>query len=317
MTAEQPSTGLTTGGAVTALTWGLRATLSREVATRQEAGTKRPGVRHFVPGAALWLGPAHSGDGYEKVEMIGTHRNTGGRQIARLLMPTVRLANFKMVPVYKPALVAKFREGRWWENVAQEGDPPLHEYLRSFAESRNAFVTQSSHFYDLDGYDHWWVPPGRLHWIEEDCGFCRGFAAAESGADHVANPYADSRPLIEDDGWSHARSQRDAWSIGWHTSRYALQPDRVTLPDSDARLVKAATGLVRRRRQATADVVGRGSSKNSSFLVGLDIDRASTIVANMRLRIRILFGDDDGTKMLGRLSVRLDEEDRIIEVRAG
>ncbi len=43
------------------LTWGVVANVSRDVLTRQRTDAKRPGTRHFAPGAKVWILPIRWG----------------------------------------------------------------------------------------------------------------------------------------------------------------------------------------------------------------------------------------------------------------
>jgi hypothetical protein len=63
------------------------------------------GLRHFPPGAKLWVLPVIWGDGAEKVIVVGHHRGTRGRSYARMVVPRRHLTNFRVQGIYSPALM--------------------------------------------------------------------------------------------------------------------------------------------------------------------------------------------------------------------
>ena len=296
------------------LAWAVRANLSREVVTRQK-GRKRPGTKHFAPGAALWVGPSYSGDGYEMVEMVGMKRGTRGRRPIRCFMPSVRLTNFRAAAIYSSSIANEIDLGRWWGDSRPQEERSTSEVIADFARFRNAYVTQASHFYDLDRLPHWWLPKGQLHYVEEDCAFCLGIAAAIRGSELATNPFTpapspgamlSNPPLL---------CQHDAWNIGWMAARrynWRTEPDRDSI---DSELVARAEGLMQRRRRATNCLIG--GSHEKSPLAGLPIDQAELVAANMQIRTRIIFCDDDGAELLGRITLRLDDNDCVESVRGG
>jgi hypothetical protein len=64
----------------------------------------RGGVRHFTPGAKVWVLPPQWGDGGAQVIVVGYHRGTRGRQLARMVVPRRHLAGFRVSGVYSPAV---------------------------------------------------------------------------------------------------------------------------------------------------------------------------------------------------------------------
>ena len=66
----------------------------------------RAGVRHFAPGAKVWVLPPQWGDGGHQVIVAGHHRGTHGRRgLARLVMPRRHLTGFRVQDVYSPAVI--------------------------------------------------------------------------------------------------------------------------------------------------------------------------------------------------------------------
>lgn len=64
----------------------------------------RWGVRHFAAGAKVWVLPPQWGDGGANVIVVGHHRGTRGRCLARMVMQRRHLTGFRVQPVYSPAV---------------------------------------------------------------------------------------------------------------------------------------------------------------------------------------------------------------------
>ena len=310
---------------------GIVANLASEVATRQKGGVKRPGSKHFVPGAKLWVGPVNSGDGFERVEVIGIKRGTRGSSLIRLMQSTMRLSRFRVAPVYQPAVMKKIKEGRWWDEdfraeseVSPNAGDNLRSYLIDFAQSRTSWVTQHSHFGVWGHGPSWWLPPGQLHWIDERCAFCAGLDAGNQGNTITDNPYdnVEVSPEYADD-YMHLVSDYHAWQIGWHVALRSVERNPTIShgwhgdPKSTHALglVDEAIGLIYHRLKTTTELTGRYLKQ--SPILGMEIDLATTLLSRMMIRCRIVFGDDDQINMTGRVTVRLDENDKISEIRAG
>jgi hypothetical protein len=71
-----------------------------------EGGLRRQrGLRHFAPGAKVWVLPVQWGDGGDSVIVVGHHRGTHGRGYARIVIRRRHLTGFRAAAVYSPALM--------------------------------------------------------------------------------------------------------------------------------------------------------------------------------------------------------------------
>lgn len=300
------------------LAWSMRANLSKEIAVTQN-GRKRPGTKHFVPGAAIWVGPPFCGDGWLNAEMIGTKRGTRGKKQIRLIMETSRLVNWRLAPVYSPSLAEMFRSEKhysWWEQVFTQPwhERPVKEIIDGMAVSHTAFITQYSHFLGVYRDRNWNIPRGRLHYVDQDCAFCAGVNTAMEEGDFSENQYSDEQ-LFERSPRSELVGDHDAWTIGWTAIRAVRGHDK-NIPDRiSPRIIWQASGLLRSRLDATAYFAGGGLGRLP--LIGHTADEAALVTAEADIRTRFLFGEDDKESMIGRISVRLDKEDRVESVRPG
>ncbi|MFG3223739.1 hypothetical protein ACGF07_02990 [Kitasatospora sp. NPDC048194] len=64
----------------------------------------RRGIRHFAPGAKVWIAPPAWGDGGESVIVAGRRRGNS-RRYMRIVIKSRFLVNFRVRAVYSPALV--------------------------------------------------------------------------------------------------------------------------------------------------------------------------------------------------------------------
>lgn len=80
----------------------------------------RQGLRHFAAGAKVWVLPPQWGDGGANVMVVGYHRGTRGRGLARMVIPRRHLTGFRVQAVYSPV-------------VARELTRPLTELGRDHA----------------------------------------------------------------------------------------------------------------------------------------------------------------------------------------
>ncbi|MFF4381563.1 hypothetical protein [Kitasatospora sp. NPDC001547] len=67
------------------------------------------GLRHFAPGAKLWIAPPAWGDGGENVIVAGRHRGSHRRYV-RMVIKSRFLVDFRVRAVYSPALVRALTE---------------------------------------------------------------------------------------------------------------------------------------------------------------------------------------------------------------
>jgi hypothetical protein len=63
------------------------------------------GVRHFAPGAKVWVLPVQWGDGGDSAIVVGHHRGTRGRGYARMIIRRHHLINFRVGTIYSRALI--------------------------------------------------------------------------------------------------------------------------------------------------------------------------------------------------------------------
>jgi hypothetical protein len=83
------------------------------------------GLRHFPPGAKVWVLPVMWGDGGTNVIVVGHHRGTRGRGYARMVIGRRHLADFRVQVIYSSALLeaitAPWRdfELRLWATLAE------------------------------------------------------------------------------------------------------------------------------------------------------------------------------------------------------
>jgi hypothetical protein len=66
---------------------------------------RQRGLRHFAPGAKVWVLPAQWGDGGDSVIVVGHHRGTRGKGYARIVIRRRHLTGFRAAAVYSPALM--------------------------------------------------------------------------------------------------------------------------------------------------------------------------------------------------------------------
>jgi hypothetical protein len=64
------------------------------------------GSAHFPPGAKVWVLPPQWGDGGEQVIVVGHHRGTHGRGLARIVILRRHLTRFRVQGIYSPALIS-------------------------------------------------------------------------------------------------------------------------------------------------------------------------------------------------------------------
>jgi len=81
------------------------ANVAEETAHGEGGLELRRGVKHFAPGAKVWVLPPLWGDGGEHVMVVGYHRGSRGRRLARMVMPRRHLTGFRVQAVYSPAVV--------------------------------------------------------------------------------------------------------------------------------------------------------------------------------------------------------------------
>lgn len=81
------------------------ANVAEETAHGEGGLELRRGVRHFPPGAKVWVLPPQWGDGGDQLIVAGRHRGTHGRGLARMVMGRRHLTGFRVEGVYSPAVI--------------------------------------------------------------------------------------------------------------------------------------------------------------------------------------------------------------------
>ncbi|MEV7598656.1 hypothetical protein AB0O91_14865 [Kitasatospora sp. NPDC089797] len=116
----------------------LVANVAQETTHGEGESETRTGLRHFAPGAKVWIAPPAWGDGGESVIVAGRHRG-GGRRYTRIVIRSRHLENFRVSAVHSPAVVRALTgaaPGEEKEFGARFLWPP--EQAESWARSRNA-----------------------------------------------------------------------------------------------------------------------------------------------------------------------------------
>ena len=86
------------------LAYCVAANVADETAQGEGGLEIRAGLKHFAPGAKVWILPPQWGDGGEMVLVAGRHRGVAGPYI-RIVVPRRHLTNFRARVVYSPALL--------------------------------------------------------------------------------------------------------------------------------------------------------------------------------------------------------------------
>ncbi|MDH6111504.1 hypothetical protein P3T36_004658 [Kitasatospora sp. MAP12-15] len=97
--------------------WCVVANVARE--TRHGPGGEQvqSGLKHFAPGAKLWVLPPRYGNEDDQLEVIGFHR-AGGRRHIPLIVFRRHLQNFRIKAVYSPAVERVRDRTNWnWPHV--------------------------------------------------------------------------------------------------------------------------------------------------------------------------------------------------------
>ena len=83
----------------------VAANIMEETAHGEGGLELRRGVRHFPPGAKVWVLPPQWGDGADQLIIAGYHRGTHGRGFTRMVLARRHLTGFRVQGVYSPALI--------------------------------------------------------------------------------------------------------------------------------------------------------------------------------------------------------------------
>lgn len=99
--------------------WCVVANIAREQRFGPSGNESRRGTKHFAPGAKVYCLPAHWGDGYEDIMVIGRHRAT--HRYVKMVLPAKRLTNWRVDLVYSPHVIAEL-QGDWDGTRASKTD---------------------------------------------------------------------------------------------------------------------------------------------------------------------------------------------------
>lgn len=72
------------------------------------------GKKHFSPGTKVYCYPPQWGDGYEKVKVIGLHRNS--HKLITIVMPSKHIINWRLKTVYHPLIIKEMKATGGWLN---------------------------------------------------------------------------------------------------------------------------------------------------------------------------------------------------------
>ncbi|MGO1051939.1 SCO4402 family protein [Crossiella sp. CA198] len=109
------------------LAWCVVANVAAETAHGPGGQEIRQGLRHFVPGAKVWVLPPQWGDGGDLVMVIGRHRGRGQGRLARMVVARVHLTGFRAQGVYNGAVHRELVRP-WLRNPPRNGDGPLRQW---------------------------------------------------------------------------------------------------------------------------------------------------------------------------------------------
>lgn len=94
--------------------WCLVANVVEERNFGPGGGERRRGTKHFAPGAKVCAFPVLWGDGYEKIKVVGRHRES--HRFVKMVIPSKWLTNWRAQLVYSPFLIAQF-QGVWGQKA--------------------------------------------------------------------------------------------------------------------------------------------------------------------------------------------------------
>ncbi|MFD5462030.1 hypothetical protein ACFWIQ_04250 [Kitasatospora sp. NPDC127059] len=112
---------------------GVVANVARETAHGEGGPEIRRGLKHFGPGAKLWIAPPRWHP-FDDVVVVGRHRGNGRRYVT-LVIKVRFLDNFRVRGVYSPALLRAL--SRPEPGFEQHGGPWTVERAEEYAEFHN------------------------------------------------------------------------------------------------------------------------------------------------------------------------------------
>jgi hypothetical protein len=92
------------------LTWCVVANVLAETLHGEGGEDVQRGLKHFAPGAKVWVLPPQWGDGGDMLAVVGRHRGRGGGPFVRMVIGRHHLAEFRVRGVYSPAVLGKLSE---------------------------------------------------------------------------------------------------------------------------------------------------------------------------------------------------------------
>ncbi|MER7667239.1 hypothetical protein ABTY61_02085 [Kitasatospora sp. NPDC096128] len=127
---------MTNGQGGEPLGYGVVANVSRETAHGEGGLEIRRGLKHFGPGAKLWIAP-HRWHYRGNAVVVGRHRGDGRRYVT-LVTRLRHLENFRVRPVHSPALLRALahpepgfeHDGGLWEPERAEAYAAFHNSHR-------------------------------------------------------------------------------------------------------------------------------------------------------------------------------------------
>jgi hypothetical protein len=86
------------------------------------------GTKHFSGGTKVYCLPAQWGDGYDKIKVIGRHRES--KQFVTMIISADRVTNWRAKVVYDPEVLRRLAQiGRNWQTKAA-----VEAYLESLIQ---------------------------------------------------------------------------------------------------------------------------------------------------------------------------------------
>ncbi|MEU4618862.1 hypothetical protein AB0G04_02625 [Actinoplanes sp. NPDC023801] len=237
--------------------------------------------------------PIRWGDGGDQRYVVGTRRGSGGRSLIRLVMNTDRLVNYRVKPVWSPAIYAAM--GQPLNDGTGLSLYSSREDAQQAADTRKWLQTRQNHLgLALDGQT------SAMHNADEMCEFCDGRDAALAGAGEDANPYPvpGTEPEHSVDWWS---TDHGMWRCGWLTEKHRGIPFRID--DLGVRHI----ALLRRKMSRDAAWLARVSQGRTAAELESDgIPRA---------RLRLVRGDHPLRPLDGVVHAWLDADDRVVRTQ--
>ena len=101
--------GMSDDGQRLPLAYCVVANVAAETARGEGGLDIRSGLKHFAPGAKVWVLPPYWGGGGESVIVVGRHRGSAGPYI-RIVIPRRHLTNYRIGSIYSPTLLRALTE---------------------------------------------------------------------------------------------------------------------------------------------------------------------------------------------------------------